>query len=75
MMRLAENAISDLVPLLYRARWLQSSLSGDVRSRRKRGGDNGHDQLTGSLLAAPGGRYRADLIDEDGEPELRISDG
>ncbi len=75
MMTSAENALSDLVPLLYRARWLRSSLSGEVRSRRKRGGDDGHDELSGSLLAGPGGRYRADLTDEDGDRELRISDG
>jgi outer membrane lipoprotein-sorting protein len=75
MMRPADVTISDLAPLLYRARWLRSSLAGDVRSRRKRGGDHGHDELNGSLLAAPGGRYRADLTDEDGDRELRISDG
>jgi hypothetical protein len=75
MMKSAENALSDLVPLLYRARWLRSSLSGDVRSRRRRGGDEGHDELSGSLLAAPGGRYRTDLTDEDGDRQLRISDG
>ena len=75
MMKSAESTISDLVPLLYRARWLRFSLSGEARSRRKRGGDGGHDELSGSLLAAPGGRYRADLIDEDGERELMICDG
>ena len=75
MMKPAEAAISDLVPLLYRARWLRCSLSGEVRSRRKRSGDGGHDELTGSLLAAPGGRYRADLIDEEGDRELTICEG
>jgi outer membrane lipoprotein-sorting protein len=75
MMRSAEGTISDLVPLLYRARWLRFSLSGEVRSRRARGGDGGHDELSGSLLAAPGGLYRADLVDEEGERELRICDG
>lgn len=75
MMRSAESALSDLVPLLYRARWLRFSLAGEVRSRRRRGGDGGHDELSGSLLAAPGGRYRADLINEEGDRELRISDG
>ena len=55
MMKSAENAISELAPLLYRARWLQSSLSGEVKSRAKRGGDDGYDELSGSLLAAPGG--------------------
>jgi hypothetical protein len=54
MMRSAEATISDLVPLMYRARWLRFSLSGEVRSRRKRGGDGGYDELSGSLQAAPG---------------------
>ena len=75
MMRSAEGTISDLVPLLYRARWLPFSLSGEVRSRRTRDGDGGHDELSGSLLAAPGGQYRADLVDEEGERELRICEG
>jgi hypothetical protein len=75
MMKSAEAAISDLVPLLYRARWLRFSLSGEARSRRKRGGDGGHDEVSGSLRAAPGGLYRADLVDEDGERELRICEG
>ena len=66
--------MSDLAPLLYRARWLQFSLSGEVRSRRKRVGFDGHDELSGSLLAAPGGRYRADLVDEDGDRELLMED-
>ena len=74
-MRPAESSISGLVPLLYRARWLRFSLSGEVRSRRQRHGDGGHDELSGGLLAAPGGRYRADLVDEDGEHELMICDG
>jgi hypothetical protein len=67
--------ISDLVPLLYRARRIQFSLSGEVRSRRAVGGPDGDEELSGSLLAAPGGRYRAELVDEDGEAELAICDG
>jgi hypothetical protein len=74
-MKSAESTISDLVPLLYRARWLRFSLSGEVRSRRKRGGDGGYDELSGSLRAAPGGLCRADLVDEDGERELRLCEG
>lgn len=55
-------------PLLYRARWIRAPLSGEVRSRRERAGSGGPaEQLSGSLRAAPGGRYRADLVDEDGE--------
>jgi hypothetical protein len=69
------TGISDLVSLLYRARWIRVSLSGQVRSRRAGGGLDGVEELSGRLLAAPGGRYRADLVDEDGEADLEIFDG
>lgn len=68
-------AISDLVPLLYRARWIRSSLAGEVSSRRKQAGSDEYHELTGELLAAPGGRYRADLVDEEGNRQLTIYDG
>jgi outer membrane lipoprotein-sorting protein len=67
--------IGDLAPLLYRARRLRFSLHGEVRSERAGGGLDGNEELSGSLLAAPGGRYRAELTDEDGEPELAVWDG
>jgi hypothetical protein len=49
-------SLSDLVPLMYRARWLRSFLSGEVTSREESPAGAGWE--TGSLLAAPGGRYR-----------------
>jgi|SRR5450755_183419 len=67
--------VSDLVPLLYRARWIRFSVSGEVRRHRERGGFDGHEELSGSLLAAPDGRYRVDLVDEDGDRQLMIYDG
>lgn len=74
MMRLAEAATSDLAPLLYRARWIRFSISGEVRSRREQAGFDGHDEVSGTLAAEPGGRYRADLADEDGDRVLEICD-
>ena len=61
--------MSDLAPLLYRSRWLQSSLAGEARSRRERPRFDGPEELTGRLSAAPGGQYRADLVDESGHRE------
>jgi hypothetical protein len=72
MMRPAEAATSDLAPLLYRAHWIRFSISGEVRSRREQAGFDGHDEVSGTLAAEPGGRYRADLADEDGERVLEI---
>jgi len=46
-----------------------------LKNERDLVGFDGHDELSGSLLAAPGGRYRADLVDEDGDRELLICDG
>jgi hypothetical protein len=68
-------AISDLVPLLYRARWIQFSLVAEVRSRRQVAGPDEYDELSGTVLAAPGGRYRVDIVNEDGDRQLTIYDG
>lgn len=67
--------VGDLVPLLYRARWTRFSLSGEVRSRVTRPGLNDREELSGTVLAAPGGRFRAEVVDEDGDRELTICDG
>ncbi len=66
-------SLSNLVPLMYRARWLRSFLSGEVTSREE--SPDGAGWETGSLLAAPGGRYRAETVDEDGDRDLVICDG
>src|SRR5260370_2384312 len=69
----AAVSLSDLVPLMYRARWLQCVLSGEVTSREEDAGFAGRE--SGSLAAAPGGRYRAEGGDEDGDRDLMICDG
>ncbi len=69
----AAVSLSDLVPLMYRARWLQCVLSGEVTSREEGAGFAGRE--SGSLAAAPGGRYRAEVVDEDGDRDLMICDG
>jgi hypothetical protein len=66
-------SLSNLVPLMYRARWLRSFLSGEVTSREQ--SQDGARWVTGSLLAAPGGRYRAETVDEEGDRDLVICDG
>src|SRR5258706_7104286 len=66
-------SLSSLVPLMYRARWLRSFLSGEVTRREE--SPDGAGWETGSLLAAPGGRYRAETVDEDGDRDLVICDG
>ncbi len=66
-------SLGELVPLMYRARWLRSFLSGQVSSREE--SPDGAGWESGSLHAAPGGRYRAETVDEDGDRELVICDG
>lgn len=69
-----QATISDLVPLMYRARWASFSLSGEVRTRESRSGSGAWEER-GSLEVAPGGRYRAEVTDEDGERDLLVCDG
>jgi hypothetical protein len=66
-------ALGELVPLMYRARWLRFFVSGQVINREE--SPHGAGWESGSLHAAPGGRYRADVVDEDGDRELVICDG
>lgn len=73
--------ISELVPLLYRARSIPFSFAARVESSNDSPGSAGQHETSwrreraGSLLAAPGGRYRADLVDEDGDRLLTTWDG
>src|SRR5258708_36620264 len=69
----AAVSLSDLVPLMYRARWLQCVLSGEGTSREEGAGFAGRE--SGSLAAAPGGRHRAGVGDEGGGRDLVICDG
>jgi len=61
-------AIGDLVPLLYRARWVRFGLSGEVESRTADG--SGAWQERASLEIAPDGRYRVEVVDGEGDREL-----
>ena len=53
-------SLGELVPLMYRARWLRFFVSGQVTSREE--SPDGAGWESGSLHAAPGGRYRADNV-------------
>jgi outer membrane lipoprotein-sorting protein len=67
------TALRDLVRSMYRARWLPCVISGEVRTREENSGYAGEE--TGTLVAGPGQRFRADLVDEDGEHEVIEADG
>jgi hypothetical protein len=66
-----------VVPLLYRAGFQRFSFSAEVWSRDvppHQEGDPAPEaydwtMLSGTVVAGPDGRYRADLVDEEGEPE------
>ncbi len=68
-----QTAIGDLVPLMYRARWARFGLSGEVRSRTADTG-SGAWQERESFEVAPDGRYRFEVIDGEGDRELRTGD-
>jgi hypothetical protein len=62
-----QTAISDLVPLMYRARWARFGMSGEVRSRTAEAGSGGWEERE-SFEVAPDGRYRFEVIDGDRRP-------
>jgi len=68
-----QTAISDLVPLMYRARWGRFGLSGEVRSRTADTGSGAWEERE-SFEVAPDGRYRFEVIDGEGDRELRTGD-
>jgi hypothetical protein len=63
-----------LADLMRRELWADRVLAGQVASGDT-GGREGEHRLEGRLWLAPHRRYRAELADEDGETEVRISDG
>jgi outer membrane lipoprotein-sorting protein len=63
-----------LAELMRREPWADRVLIGQVASGNI-GGRGSEQRLDGRLWLAPRGRYRAELADEDGETEVRISDG
>ena len=69
----AMTTISDLVPLMYRARWARFGLSGEVRSRTADTGSGAWAERE-SFEVAPDGRYRFEVIDAEGDRELRTGD-
>ncbi|HEX9516973.1 MAG TPA: hypothetical protein VF940_12460, partial [Streptosporangiaceae bacterium] len=68
-----QTAISDLVPLMYRSRWARFGLSGEVRSRTADTGSGNWEERE-SFEVAPDGRYRFEVIDGEGDRELRTGD-
>src|SRR5215470_9622735 len=69
-----EAMIGHLVPLLYRTHWVRFGMSGEIRTRTADAG-SGPWEERGSLEVAPGGRYRADVTDAEGDRELMVGDG
>jgi hypothetical protein len=69
------SELARVVPLMYRPRWPELTLSGQVSSYDKAGPHFEAFERRGRLWLAPGGRYRADLADEDGDRSLDICDG
>jgi hypothetical protein len=68
-----QTAISDLVPLMYRSRWAWFGLSGEVRSRTADTGSGTWEERE-RFEVAPDGRYRFEVIDGEGDRELRTGD-
>jgi hypothetical protein len=66
-------AIGDLVPLMYRARWVRFGMSGEVRSRADDTGSVGWEERE-VFEVAPDGRYRFEVIDGEGDREVRTGD-
>jgi outer membrane lipoprotein-sorting protein len=68
------SEITQLAVLMYRPRWAGFAVSGRVNSYEaiRRGPAA---RRSGILWLAPDGRYRADLVDEDDNRTLHISDG
>jgi hypothetical protein len=75
MFNVVEMTAAELAPLMFRPLWSRFTVSGQVRRQSMDAGPDGPLEMGGLLNLAPGGRYRADLTDEDGEPLLAISNG
>ena len=68
-----QTAISDLVPLMHRSQWARFGMSGEVRSRTADTGSGAWEERE-SFEVAPDGRYRFEVIDGEGDRELRTGD-
>jgi outer membrane lipoprotein-sorting protein len=69
------SGIPEFASLMYRPSWPSRSLSGSVSRVRAEGGRGEVSGLRGDLRVAPGGRYRTDLIDDEGDRTLEVCDG
>jgi hypothetical protein len=79
------QSLDDLIPLLYRVKWHDLCLSAEVshrvvkphnRPRPQEPSDReDHIEYRGMIQLAPGGRYRVDLTDQDGDDYAAGSDG
>jgi outer membrane lipoprotein-sorting protein len=69
-------SLDEIVPLIYRASQDELSLSARVTQRMTSTDANTrHSKYCGTIQVAPGGRYRVELIDEDGDLHTTLSDG
>jgi hypothetical protein len=66
-------AISDLVPLIYRARWARFGLSGDVRTMTAESGSQVWEEREEFELALDG-RYRSEVVDGEGDREVQTGE-
>jgi hypothetical protein len=69
-----EAVIGDLVPLLYRTHWIRFGMVGEIQTRTADAGSGAWEER-GRLEVAPGGWYRAELTDGEGDRELLVGDG
>lgn len=60
---------------MYWPTWSVHTLSGSVRRFRAEGSRREVSSRSGDLRVAPGGRYRADFADEQGDRTLEVCDG
>ncbi|HEX7995915.1 MAG TPA: hypothetical protein VF506_18500, partial [Streptosporangiaceae bacterium] len=65
--------MSDLVPLLYRPRVARFGLSGELRSRTTESGSRVWQEHE-SFEIDPDGRYRSEVIDDDGDRAVETGD-
>lgn len=79
------SSLDELIPLLYRARWCDLSVSARIFQRTSKPQERlrsnglrdseGLSEYRGRIRLAPGGRYRVDLTDQDGDDYVAGCDG
>jgi hypothetical protein len=77
-------SLGELIPLIYRARWRDLSLSSRIFQRTLKPQEQlnsnvrdpeNHSEYRGLIRLGPGGRYRVDLTDQDGDEYAAGCDG